>query len=480
MSIMRGLIALAGLSGAAVITMDRYQPDFVDGGLVQPTAYQGASVDGDLSKRQVVNSAGTTVCDRPFDQPITYLSSGATAFLDAWLVANGTSDWLQAMSVATTAGFQPTPIDCGDLESDSCTPVTNCPDFTPEEFFIIRLAASNAQAYFRNAHEILQDVVISDGLQIDQVVADFGPDATKAPEDDSFLADVFKFFSPQLSMGDKVVKQFNGLGKIADSLGFVGAALNLAAAGIALGNAGSSTAPTVADVTTIAENALNTVFTGAQANIASLCSKLMGGSPRQVRRTYSTTKTRPDVDLDQVITTLTAAGDDILNDPVSSAKATQQISKIFNTGFFMLPLTDILTSDFNSSLTTGLNAGFQLIRQQTVMAVLAAQSYFVFIDTNRSEDDCNGITGSRFINNQCFTLEQRTPNFINCALDSKVIDPTIVLKLDSSSKPYGFDLPSFYQNVQACNNGNASTTADFQDDDRRVEPMPPLETIANP
>ncbi|KAK6423322.1 hypothetical protein LTR81_003975 [Elasticomyces elasticus] len=431
MSIMRGLIALAGLSGAAVITVDRYQPDFVDDGLVQPTAYQGASTDGDLSKRQVVNS-GTTVCDRPFDQPITYLGSGATAFLDAWLVANGTTDWLQAMSVATTQGFQPTPIDCGDLESDSCTPVTNCQDFTPEEFFIIRLAASNAQAYFRNAHEILQDIVISDSLQIDQ-----------AKEDDSFLGDVLKLFSPQLSMGDKAVKQFDGLGKIADSLGFIGAALNLAAAGIALGDAGSSTAPTVADITTIANNALNTVFTGAQANIASLCSKLMGGSPRQVLRTYSTTNTRwlipltfsPDVDLDAIITTLTAAGDDILNDPVSSAKATQQISKIFNTGFFMLPLTDILTSDFNSSLTTGLNAGFQLIRQQTVMPVLAAQSYFVFVDTNRSEDDCNGITGSRFINNQCFTLEQRTPNGVTCDTDSSVIDSTIVLKLDSSSKP---------------------------------------------
>ncbi|KAK4952030.1 hypothetical protein LTR10_009950 [Elasticomyces elasticus] len=270
MSIMRGLIALAGLSGAAVITVDRYQPDFVDDGLVQPTAYRGASTDGDLSRRQVVNS-GTTVCDRPFDQPITYLGSGATAFLDAWLVANGTSNWLQAMSVATTQGFQPTPIDCGDLESDSCTPVTNCQDFTPEEFFIIRLAASNAQAYFRNAHEILQDIVISDSLQIDQIVTDFGPDATKAKEDDSFLGDVLKLFSPQLSMGDKVVKQFDGLGKIADSyvslncirvsyaeqihsLGFIGAALNLAAAGIALGDAGSSTAPTVADITTIANN----------------------------------------------------------------------------------------------------------------------------------------------------------------------------------------------------------------------------------
>ncbi|KAK4897627.1 hypothetical protein LTR27_004773 [Elasticomyces elasticus] len=439
MSIMRGLIAFAGLSGAAVITVDQYQPDFVDDKLIQPTAYQGASTDGDLSKRQVVNS-GTTVCDRPFDQPITYLGSGATAFLDAWLVANGTSDWLQAMSVATTQGFQPTPIDCGDLESDSCTPVTNCQDFTPEEFFIIRLAASNAQAYFRNAHEILQDIVISDSLQIDQIVTDFGPDATKAPEDDSFLADIFKLFSPQLSMGDKVVKQFNGLGKIADSLGFIGAALNLAAAGIALGDAGSSTAPTVADVTTIANN---------------------------------------DVDLDQVITTLTAAGDDILNDPVSSAKATQQISKIFNTGFFMLPLTDILTSDFNSSLTTGLNAGFQLIRQQTVMAVLAAQSYFVFVDTNRSEDDCNGITGSRFINNQCFTLEQRTPNAVTCDTDSSVIDSTIVLKLDSSSKPYGFDLPSFYQNVQACNNGQQGTAADFSDDNPPCAFGIPFVTAAN-
>ncbi|KAK4896693.1 hypothetical protein LTR27_005287 [Elasticomyces elasticus] len=99
----------------------------------------------------------------------------------------------------------------------------------------------------------------------------------------------------------------------------------------------------------------------------------------------------------------------------------------------MLPVDQVLTADVNNAAQSGFEAGVQLVRQQTVMAVLAAQNYFVFLNTHRDAD-------------------------------SVVIDKDIVLKLDDPSKPYGFDLSAFYSNVQACNNGQPDTSLDITDD----------------
>ncbi|KAK4954645.1 hypothetical protein LTR10_008078 [Elasticomyces elasticus] len=171
------------------------------------------------------------------------------------------------------------------------------------------------------------------------------------------------------------------------------------------------------------------------------------------------------IDLGQVVSSLIVTS---ANDPSGLAAGDQlavnQIAQIFGPGFFMLPLDQVLTADVNNTAQSGFEAGVQLVRQQTVMAVLAAQNYFVFLNTHRDADACNSITGSRFINNQCFTIEQPTPNVVNCQQDSVVIDKDIVLKLDDPSKPYGFDLNAFYSNVQACNNGQPDTSLDITDD----------------
>ncbi|KAK4962610.1 hypothetical protein LTR10_000237 [Elasticomyces elasticus] len=346
---MRGLIAFAALAGAAAVHKEPasqlgYQPDHVADEMVQPTAYRGAFSSHSSDPSEALRKRQSNVCDLSFTDPATYDASGATIFLDDFLVDNGVEDWLQAMSVATTQGFQPTPINCGDLQSDLCTPGTNCIDFTPPQFFMIRLAASNAQAFFRNLQEVLQNTVIVDGLQIDQVVADFGPGSKATPAGgEALLGNILGVISPGLSMGDKVTKQGSGLGNIADGMGFVGAALSLVRA--------------VDTLTSSLAKALADVFTGAQANLAALNSKLMGGSPAAIGGKAE-------------------SGRDAF---------LQDISIIFNSGFFMLPLEDILNTEFNSSLSNGIRAGFQLIKQQTAMAILAAQGYFVFVDTTRNQ-----------------------------------------------------------------------------------------------
>ncbi|KAK5730314.1 hypothetical protein LTR15_000251 [Elasticomyces elasticus] len=453
---MRSLIAFAALAGAAAVhkepaSQPGYQPDHVADEMVQPTAYRGAFSTHSSNPSEARRKRQSNVCDLSFTDPATYDASGATIFLDDFLVDNGVEDWLQAMSVATTQGFQPTPINCGDLQSDLCTPGTNCVDFTPPQFFMIRLAASNAQAFFRNLQEVLQNTVIVDGLQIDQVVADFGPGSKDTPAGgELLLGNILGVISPGLSMGDKVVKQGSGLGQIADGLGFVGAAITAVRALDTLTSTLAKGPPTIADVTLIANNMLADVFTGAQANLAALNSKLMGGSPAL------------DIDLSQIVSVIGGK-------PTSGRDAfLQDISFIFNGGFFMLPLDDILNVEFNSSLATGIAAGFQLIKQQTVMAILAAQGYFVFVDTTRNQDDCGGVVGARFINGQCFTLEQRTENFVNCQLDSVPMESQIIFKLDDGSLPYQINLNDFYLNVQACNNGQRDQSGAITDD-----PFPP-------
>ncbi|KAK5732702.1 hypothetical protein LTR17_010257 [Elasticomyces elasticus] len=443
---MGSLFLFATIGAAAVVSVEPsqgYLPDFQDDPMIQPTAYQRANVErpsthdgsghakaaalGDISQRR-----DNGVCDLSFTDPLSYENSGATAFLDDFLTANGTSNWLQNMNIATTQGFQPIPID----------------------FFFIRLAAANAQSYFRALSELVQDLAIEQSLQIGQLVSDFGP-SQNADKSDSLLGDILKIISPQLSIGDKVVKQSKGLGQLADSLGFIGAALNLAAGAITLADVNDASPPSFNDLVNVADKVWENIFSATQASIASLNSKLMGGSPDP----------EVHVDLGQVVSSLIvtsanapsglAAGDHI---------AVNQIAQIFGPGFFMLPLDQVLTADVNNTAKSGFEAGVQLVRQQTVMAVLTAQNYFVFLNTHRDADACNSITGSRFINNQCFTIEQRTPNFVNCQQDSVVIDKDIVLKLDDPSKPYGFDLNAFYSNVQACNNGQPDTDLDITDD----------------
>jgi hypothetical protein len=48
-----------------------------------------------------------------------------------------------------------------------------------------------------------------------------------------------------------------------------------------------------------------------------------------------------------------------------------------------------------------IEGGLAFLKQNVVATVLKLSGYYVFVDTNRHEDDCNGITGARWINNVC-------------------------------------------------------------------------------
>lgn len=303
--------------------------------------------------------------------------------------------------------------------------------------FFLRIAATNAHDFFTAAHETLQNVVITDALKVDQLVADFAPQDSSDSNDNSILSDILKLVAPGFSMSDKVEKQRKGLVNIADSLGFIGGAISLAAGATALADQTAPPPVSISTLTTNVENQLANIFTSTNNNIAALNSNIFGGDNN--------------IDLNQIISFVSSGTGDA---PDSSL---QPITQIFSTGAFMKPVDQ-------NTLSAGITAGFQLIKQQLVASLLAAQNFFVFVDTDRTENDCNGITGSRFINGQCFTIEKRTQTHVQCTPDSQPIDASIVLKFDDPNAGYNIDLPTFYQNVQDCNNGQPAQGLDIDGD----------------
>lgn len=302
--------------------------------------------------------------------------------------------------------------------------------------FFLRVAATNAHDFFTAAHETLQNVVISESLGIDQILDDFVPSSSDSSG--NFISDLLKTIAGGFSIADKVSKQpevnpLSSRGRQSDFFGFVGGVLSLTAGSLVL-SGNNQNQVSLTDLKVQMENQMATIFTTSNDNIAKLNSKLFGGGD--------------DIDLGQIISLVsTIAG-------ASPDPTLNPITQIFSTGAFLDPVDQ-------GEIKTAISAGFQLIKQQLVGHVLAAQNYFVFVDTSRTLDDCNKITGSRFINNQCFTIEQRTVNSNECQADSQPIDASIVLKFDDPSAGYNIDLPTFYQNVQACQNGQLAESVEL-------------------
>jgi hypothetical protein len=298
--------------------------------------------------------------------------------------------------------------------------------------FYLRIAATNAHDFFTAAHETLQNVVITNTLGIDQIIADFAP--SDSSSDNSVLTAILRIVGSGLSVGDKIVKQSSG--RVGDLLGLVGGILGIAAGEAQLSAANAETID-LASIKTKVENQLANVFTATNQKLTAFNSKLFGGNDN--------------IDLTQVagiVSSATGNGVDGSLHPVT---------QIFSSGSFLAPAGQ---NELNSAIT----AGFQQIKQGIVGSVLASLGFFVRVDTNRSENDCNGITGARFINGQCFAIEKRTPNNIIGLDDSQPMDRDMVLKLDNPSSGYNFDMNAFYQNVQECNNGSPSDSLDIGSD----------------
>jgi hypothetical protein len=93
--------------------------------------------------------------------------------------------------------------------------------------------------------------------------------------------------------------------------------------------------------------------------------------------------------------------------------------------------------------------------QTLAIMTIKANKFFIMADTSLDEGACNGITGSRWIDGQCYALAS-TGKVRNQVGDSEVrdtvsyMDKDKVHQLDDPSKGYHFDVNLFYQNAKEC------------------------------
>ncbi|KAK4928632.1 hypothetical protein LTR49_004755 [Elasticomyces elasticus] len=392
-------------------------------------------------------------------QRASWAPSGASIFLDSFLAENGTTDWLHKMDISTTGdGTGTSTLNCNGIVTNTCrAPDLDCKTFTPPEYFFVLTASANANAFFGLLHKKLVDDVISDGLGIDAIIQDFGPDATAATEEPSnnIITKILKLIAPVGSIGDKVSKQATGKSsedispnapllifgavrktilppsqnlrlaclrlpglstrietwnaatlksKFPDALGAAGGVINLIAAAIDF-NSKVLPEAKIEDLKVQAELLLKETFDSSQTTLSKVLSQLFGGAG--------------DADLVKINGALRQATGTSDNPAVENV-----IAQIFDSGVFLN-----VPSDVDSDLSAGISDGFKVINQQIIAGVLAAQNIFVFENTARTnQDDCQKDKTGRLVDGTCFTLEKRVIADQACQADSAPINGDVAAK----------------------------------------------------
>ena len=108
----------------------------------------------------------------------TWKDSGADAFLTAWILKYGASDWdSEIIRTMVSGGEGGSTIDCQNFPVDNaCRPPNpgSCKTFIHPEMFFIQESMGNLYGMFSGMHEDLQDYVIEQlASGIKDVVADF-------------------------------------------------------------------------------------------------------------------------------------------------------------------------------------------------------------------------------------------------------------------------------------------------------------------
>ncbi|KAK4953614.1 hypothetical protein LTR10_008217 [Elasticomyces elasticus] len=386
-------------------------------------------------------------------QRASWAPSGASIFLDSFLAENGTTDWLHKMDISTTGdGTGTSTLNCNGIVTNTCrAPDLDCKTFTPPEYFFVLTASANANAFFGLLHKKLVDDVISDGLGIDAIIQDFGPDATAATEEPSnnIITKILKLIAPVGSIGDKVSKQatgkssenispnaplliFGAKSKFPDALGAAGGVINLIAAAIDF-NSKVLPEAKIEDLKVQAELLLKETFDSSQTTLSKVLSQLFGGAG--------------DADLVKINGALRQATGTSDNPAVENV-----IAQIFDSGVFLN-----VPSDVDSDLSAGISDGFKVINQQIIAGVLAAQNIFVFENTARTnQEDCQKDKTGRLVDGTCFTLEKRVIADQACQADSAPINGDVAARFPT----HDIDLANFYKSVKTCNNGNNGDTSD--------------------
>jgi hypothetical protein len=314
--------------------------------------------------------------------------------------------WLKTLEQSTTNtdGTAEVP-SCGVIESVNCYPFKDCRVFTPPEFYYIRYTAGAINQYFTRFHESLQDSTLLSSLRINDIIADFRP----APEI-TIDPNTLRTAGSAFSMADKIVKQGKKLGPAGDFLGFIGGLLGLVAA-----NVPGAEVFDIEGVRTAATNHLAEVFTETQSSTEKFLARLFGD-------------TSVDYSLPDLITKMKDAG-------------FQPISDSWDSTAVIMALPWMGGSD-SVGFTEPLRLAVEQMNHGLIGAILKGMGRLVVVLKDKSSQEACDMTGSRWIDGQCFMVSRGEIDG-----EWRFLEAEYMNLFDGK---YGIDLAELYKNVKGC------------------------------
>ncbi|KAH7129706.1 hypothetical protein B0J13DRAFT_644541 [Dactylonectria estremocensis] len=347
------------------------------------------------------------LCDLPKSNAATFADSGAAQYLQDFLSGNGDDNWLTAMERATTNGQgtaeEPS---CGVIESANCYPFKDCREFTPTEFYYVRLVSGLINQFFTRAHEKFQDETIRNILAINDIIADFRPDPAHTID-----PNIFRTAGGAASMADKIIKlgQNRALGPLADFLGLIGAIM-----GIVGGNLPGSEVFDIEAVRNEAVAHLKKVFEETNKSMANLLARLFGNK-------------NIDYSLSGLVDGMKRGG-------------IQLVADDWDPTAIILSMAWMGDSE-SVDLTDSLSEAVRQMNQGLVGAILKAMGRLVLVIKDLDQTGYS-MTGAQFIDNECYMISKGWLDGQYAYMDEEDI------KL--LPEKYGFDMVEFYKNAKEC------------------------------
>lgn len=122
------------------------------------------------------------ICSVTYDDPAqVWKTTGAGAYLNAFITKHTADNWVDRLYHETISdGIEgASPMDCTDLAGANCaSPPQTCRASNPPQVFHVWNAITIAHRMMNAMREGLQDFVLVESLNVDQIVADFGPPQT--------------------------------------------------------------------------------------------------------------------------------------------------------------------------------------------------------------------------------------------------------------------------------------------------------------
>lgn len=361
-------------------------------------------------------------CGLAVDDPKSWAESGGEKLLGEWLDTKGSANWLQGISQANL-GPNSVAVDCSTTSSNSCTAPIYAETCDKYDYFFVRQMSSKINAAFKSLEDNLQDVAITNALQVNSILKEF--DVAKEPEEDQ-TPGLLKNIALGPGTISAVLSMAPGGAVFSAIFAVIGSALGAAADNIEGKN--EVDFPKYEDFAAAMEDRLRLFFVDTHDTLEKTLKAIFGGGDEK--------------DVRSMIERMSGIGVKDLNKDAKSP-----IAELLKGGEWLRPVQD-------SKLDEALKAAFARVQQGLIGNLLAAMQVYVEQEMpayNEGEVQPCTALGTLKEGNSCHVIKHipfGKGNSDRVALEDKYL---------RAMGKYGIDLHTLIRNVRDCNNGDIDT-----------------------